>query len=187
MNLLIVTVAIALGGVPEAASRAPRAVGAGVPSGTVREQVDTFLSTIDTPVTAQQWQALGPDAAAVLMEIASTRTHLPTRRARAVEALGMRKDAAAAALVSGLVAAAGEPRAVRMAAVRALPQVARDRAQATLAPLLQDRDLHLRAAAAGALSTLGADGCKLVAQRLQRETGEERALMERNSAACRKP
>src|SRR5262245_20386943 len=112
MNLLIVTVAITLGGVPQAAARAPRAVG--VPSGPVREQVDTFLSTIDTPVTAQQWQALGPDAAPVLMEIATTRTHLPTRRARAVEALGMRKDAAAASMVSGLVTASDEPRAVRI-------------------------------------------------------------------------
>jgi HEAT repeat protein len=185
MNLLIVTVAIALHGVPQAADR--KAPHTGVPSGPVREQVETFLSTIDTPVSAQQWQALGPDAAPVLMEIASTRSHLPSRRARAVEALGMRKDARAADLVNGLATTASEPKSVRMAAVRALPQVARDRAQAALAPLLQDGDLHIRAATAGALATLGTGGCKLVAQRLQRETGEERALMERHSAACRKP
>ncbi|HVE88010.1 MAG TPA: hypothetical protein VND93_34370 [Myxococcales bacterium] len=94
MNALIIAVAMALGGVPEAAARAPR--GVGVPAGTVREQVDAFLSAIDTPVTARQWQGLGPDAAAVLMEVASGKKELPTRRARAVDALGVRKDAAAA-------------------------------------------------------------------------------------------
>src|SRR3954467_13546337 len=88
----------ALSGVPEAARRAPST---GVPEGDVREQVETFLSTIDTPVTAQQWQALGPAAAPVLMEIASSQ-QMPSRRARAVEALGMRRDAAAANLVSRL-------------------------------------------------------------------------------------
>jgi HEAT repeat protein len=184
MNCLIVTVAIALSGVPEAARRAPST---GVPEGDVREQVETFLSTIDTPVTAQQWQALGPDAAPVLMEIASSQ-QMPSRRARAVEALGMRKDAAAANLVSRLATGPSEPKAVRLAAVRATPKLfAGADAQTHLAPLLQEKDPHLRAAAAGALASLGAGGCKLVSQRLQRETGEERALMERTTSACRKP
>ncbi|HVE88011.1 MAG TPA: HEAT repeat domain-containing protein [Myxococcales bacterium] len=81
-----------------------------------------------------------------------------------------------------------EPRVVRIAAARALPQVSpRDAAQVALSPLLQDGDVQVRAAAAGALASLGAGGCKLVAQRLQRETGEERALVERSSAACGKP
>jgi len=184
MNCLIITVAIALGGAPNAAARAKVQ---GVPDGDVREQVETFLSTIDTPVTAQQWQALGPQAAPVLMEIASSQ-QLSLRRARAVEALGMRKDAAAADLVARLAAGVTEPKAVRLAAVRATPKLFPDAAaQSRLAPLLQEKDPHVRAAAAGALASHGTGGCKLVSQRLQRETGEERALMERASTACRKP
>lgn len=187
MNCLFVIVAVALSGPPNASSRAlpPGAV----PSGDVREQVETYLSTIDVTVTAQQWQALGPEAAAVLMEIASSDQQLPLRRARAVEALGMRKDAAAVALVHKLAAQASASRSVRMAAVRAVPKLAKDAAaaQAALSPLLQDKDVQLRAATAGVLSSLGTNGCKAVSQRLQRESGEERALIERSAAACRKP
>ena len=185
MYHLILTLTLALGGVPEAASKAQR--GAGQPAGDLRERVETFLATIDTAVTERQWRELGPDAAALLMEIASARDQLPTRRARAVEALGMRQDAGAARLVSGLVTAASAPRAVRLAAVRAVPRLSRASAQVTLAPLLQDADVQVRAATAGALATLGAGGCRLVARRLLRETGEERALLERTSAACHKP
>jgi HEAT repeat protein len=177
-------VAIALSGPPDATARAKVQ---GVPAGDVREQVETFLSSIDVPVTAQQWQALGPEATPVLMEIASSQ-QLSLRRARAVEALGMRKDAAATDLVGRLATGASEPKAVRMAAMRATPKLASGpAAQATLSPLLQEKDPHLRAAAAGALASLGTSGCKLVSQRLQRETGEEKALMERASTACRKP
>jgi hypothetical protein len=188
MNFLFVVVAVALSGPPNASSRSALPPAA-VPAGDVREQVETFLTTIDVAVTPQQWQALGPDAAAVLMEIASSDKQLPLRRARAVEALGMRRDAAAASLVGTLAAAPNESRSVRMAAVRAVPKLARDAAsaQATLSPLLQDKDVQLRATAAGVLSTLGAGGCKAVSQRLQRESGEERALIERRTAACRKP
>src|SRR5689334_15192837 len=125
MNCLIITVAIALGGAPNAAARAK--VPQGIPDGDVREQVETFLSTIDTPVTAQQWQALGPQATPVLMEIASSQ-QLSLRRARAVEALGMRKDAAAADLVGRLAAGVTEPKAVRLAAVRATPKLFADAA-----------------------------------------------------------
>lgn len=187
MSCLFVIVAVALSGPPNASSRAlPPAA---VPSGDVREQVETYLSTIDVAVGAPQWQALGPAATAVLMEIASSDQQLPLRRARAVEALGMRKDAAAAALVNKLAAGTSESRAVRMAAVRAVPKLAKDAAaaQSTLSPLLQDKDVQLRAATAGALSTLGANGCKAVSQRLQRERGEERALIERSAGACRAP
>jgi len=151
--------------------------------------VEAYLSTIDVAVNAQQWQALGPEATAVLVEIASSDQQLPLRRARAVEALGMRKDAAAADLVNKLAAGTSESRSVRMAAVRAVPKLAKDAAaaQAKLSPLLEDRDVQLRATAAEVLSTLGANGCKAVSLRLQRESGEERALIERRSAACRKP
>src|SRR5256885_7224780 len=113
MSCLFVIVAVALSGPPNAN---PRALPPGaVPSGTVREQVETYLSTIDVAVNAPQWQALGPDAAAVLMEIASSDQALPLRRTRAVGALGVRKDAAAAALVNKPAANASESRSVRMA------------------------------------------------------------------------
>jgi len=183
--LILTTLALALGGIPEAAGRAPR--GKGQPAGDLRERVETFLATIDTPVTERQWRELGPDAAPLLLEIASARDQLPTRRARAVEALGMRQDAGAAKVVNDLATAAGTPRAVRLAAVRAVPRLSRATAQAALGPLLQDADVQVRAAAAGALATLGAGGCRLVAERLAREAGEARALLERTSAACRKP
>jgi hypothetical protein len=186
MNVLIITLAISLGGVPQAAARA-KSAGAGMPSGELREQVRTFLSTIDTPVTAQQWRALGPDAAAVLMEVAGGESELPTRRARAVEALGMRQDAAAAKLVNDLAARASN-KVIRLAAVRAMPQVSKSAAaQAALAPILEDADVHVRAAAASALSSLGTGGCQLAQKRLKRESGEERAVMERSTAACNKP
>ena len=53
----------------------------------VRERIDTFLRTIDTRISADQWRALGARGAAILEGVAQDRTLLPTRRAKAVVGL----------------------------------------------------------------------------------------------------
>src|SRR3954468_1671381 len=53
----------------------------------VREHVKAYLGSIDTPIHANQWKALGPRAVPMLEEIAKNHDELPTRRAKAIDGL----------------------------------------------------------------------------------------------------
>src|SRR4051812_13158374 len=53
----------------------------------LRSSVQSYLGSIDTIITGDRWRALGPKAAAILEELATDESKLPTRRARAVEGL----------------------------------------------------------------------------------------------------
>src|SRR3954469_8820235 len=50
----------------------------------VRDHVEGYLGSIDTPITANQWKALGPRAVPILERIAMDQHDLPTRRAKAI-------------------------------------------------------------------------------------------------------
>src|SRR5437762_6168455 len=53
----------------------------------IRDRIDTFMGTIDTRITPEQWRALGPRGAAMLEQIAQDPNAFPTRRAKAVTGL----------------------------------------------------------------------------------------------------
>ena len=52
----------------------------------VKQTVEAYLGSIDTPISDARWKALGPDAGPLLASIAAT-DPLPTRRAKALHAL----------------------------------------------------------------------------------------------------
>src|SRR5256885_16842904 len=64
----------------------------------VRQHVEGYLGSIDTPITANQWKALGPRAVPMLERIATNQNELPTRRAKAIGGLAALGDTRGAAL-----------------------------------------------------------------------------------------
>ena len=114
-------------------------------------------------VTVAEWRALGPDAAPVLERVARDPAALPTRRARAVAALGAVSPAAAGPLIRELVVETSAPEVLRCAAVDAAPSVLGPAAAGVLAPLLRDLDPAVRLRSAQVLAGSAADGCHAVA------------------------
>ena len=53
----------------------------------VAQRVDEYLGTIDTPITADEWRALGPRAVNPLAAVATDTEALPSRRGKALGAL----------------------------------------------------------------------------------------------------
>src|SRR4051812_3979713 len=86
----------------------------------IRERVNTYLGTIDTPISAERWRALGPRAADVLAAIATDGEDFPSRRAQAVHGLVMAAPAQATAVVTRLAQDEAQPVSVRIAALHGL-------------------------------------------------------------------
>ena len=148
---IVVVLAGVLGGSPRAESADPE----------VHARVEGLLGAYRA-VTVAEWRALGPDAAPVLQAVARDPAALPTRRARALAALGSIQPMAAGPVVRELAADATAPRVLRSAAVDAAPSVLGDEATAVLVPLLRDHDSTLRLRSARALVASGAAGCRAV-------------------------
>src|SRR5260370_24278631 len=53
----------------------------------IRERIETYLGSIDTPIRPAHWRALGSRGAAILEGIAQDDGALPTRRAKALHGL----------------------------------------------------------------------------------------------------
>ena len=128
----------------------------------VRARVSGLLGSYRA-VTVAEWRALGPDAAPVLEGVARDPSALPTRRARALAALGAVRPAAAGPLIRQLVAEVGAPVVLRCAAVDVAPSVLGAEAPDVLMPLLRDRDALVRIRSARVLADSGAAGCRAVA------------------------
>lgn len=127
----------------------------------VRARVDGLLGSYRA-VTVAEWRALGPDAAPVLEGIARDPSALPTRRARALAALGAVRPAAAGPLIRQLVAEPGAPVVLRCAAVDVAPGVLGSETPGVLVPLLRDREALVRLRSARVLAASGAAGCRAV-------------------------
>ena len=153
----------------------------------VRTRIDSYLETIDTPIPADRWRALGPGAGAVLEEIAQDRKRLPTRRARAVSALGVVGSPRARDLMMALAQREDEAAIVRMSAVRAVaPLIEGPAMLETLRPVLErSRNSRVRATAAEVL-VLHAPGlaCAPVRKQLARERPALRPAFARATAGC---
>jgi hypothetical protein len=149
----------------------------------VRAHVDSYLSTYDTRISPQRWRALGPQAAPILSAIAQDTAALPTRRAKALAALGVVDASAAAPLVRGLATDASAPYVVRSTAVRAAPSVLGSKdATALLLPILRGPHPSLRARAGEALASTGTAGCRAVVSEAGRRPDEE--SLQRSAARC---
>jgi hypothetical protein len=127
-------------------------------------RVDALLGAYRA-VTASEWRALGPEAAPALERVARDRTALPTRRARALAALGAVRPAAADPLIRELVASDTAPAVLRCAAVDAAPSVLGPSAPDVLLPLLRDQEMLVRMRSAQVLAASGPDGCRAVSVR----------------------
>ncbi len=153
----------------------------------VRAQVEALLGTIDTPVPAERLAALGPVAGQVLAEVAASGDELPSRRTKALVALGTVDAARARELSLALVDAADAPVTVRQAAVRTLGRTMSPvQLRAALSPVLRaGRPASLKAVAAETLARHGGDGaCAEVMDQVSLEPGDARPAFDRAAALC---
>jgi HEAT repeat protein len=128
----------------------------------IRARVDGLLGAYRA-VTVAQWRALGSAAAPVLESVARDPSAVPTRRARALAALGVVQPAAAGPLIRQLVAETTAPVVLRCAAVDVAPGVLGPGASDVLVPLLRDPEALVRLGSARVLAASGASGCRAVA------------------------
>jgi HEAT repeat protein len=153
----------------------------------LRARIDAYLRTIDVPVDADDWLALGPDAAPMLAAIARDPRALPTRRAQALAALAIVSGPGASPLLGELAAGEDEPLGVRLSAVRGLAGVpAPEKLQPALRPLLESaRDVRIRAAAArGLAERVPEPACAAIRARAAAEDPGPRAYFGPALEAC---
>ena len=173
---------------PLARRDAPEA--AALTSDEVRAQVWTYLSSIDTPIDASLWRALGPRAAPVLVEIANDKDNFPTFRAKALDALSLVGGDGAAATFRAAARDDAEPFVVRFSAMRALARAGEpDSSRGDLAAILSSSgDARIRAAAAEAMARADAAGsCALVQSQASRESGDAQPYFRRALKLCKGP
>jgi HEAT repeat protein len=113
-------------------------------------------------VTVGEWRAVGLGAAPVLEAVAMDPQALPTRRARALAALGVVRPTRAGRLARQLASDLTGPVPLRSAAVEAMASLLGPEATGALEPLLRDREPVVRMRSAEALAASGAAGCRVV-------------------------
>lgn len=153
----------------------------------IREQIETNLGTIDTPITLARWRSLGPRAAPFLEEIAISGKNLPTRRASAIDGLSAVGSEQAPALLTRLSRDEEQPLIVRLTAVRGLGRVEKGgRLIAALRPVLESaKDSRVRGLAADILARRAPSaGCAAVKAQAQREAEDARVHYRRALELC---
>lgn len=131
-------------------------------AGPLRDPVLAQLDGVEDPPSLASLQALGEGVGPELLELAQDKSLLPTRRARATQALGhFPSEDARAFLVTTL--AGGEPILARKAAW-ALAHGWGDEAVEWLAPALTADDVQLRLAGCRALGSLGSERARSALQ-----------------------
>jgi HEAT repeat protein len=153
----------------------------------VEERAHSYLGSLDTPVSAAQWKQLGSRAVPLLESVVRDPEVLPSRRARAVDALSMIGGARARQVVVETARSEDAPFGVRSAAVRAAPRVLSSRELSTeLRPVLEHaRRSPVRATAAEVLARHGgAAGCSAVRAQVEREHRDVRAQFTRAVDRC---
>jgi hypothetical protein len=153
----------------------------------VRQRVEAYLGTIDTPITADRWKALGTRGADLLQPIAESSDEFPSRRAKALSALVLASPDRAAPTAAKLAKDPRAPLAVRLAAVRGIA-ITSSKAQAVreLTPVMEGAaQMHLRAAAAEVIAASGS--CEAVKARVSREAEEVRGAYRKALSRCGAP
>jgi hypothetical protein len=150
----------------------------------MKQRVEVYLGSIDTPIPEARWKALGPDAGPLLASIA-TGDVLPSRRAKALHALSIVDAARAAPLATADAANTKEPLVVRSAAVRAVARTLPPaEAVAVLRPVLSGADVPLQRRTAEALASVGAEGCAALQVHTAPLGAEARAPFAKALASC---
>lgn len=156
----------------------------------IRQRIDAYLGTIDTPVPLARWRALGPRAAPFLEEIAASPTALPTQRAKAIDGLSAVGGQNAPAVLTRLSRAEKEPLVVRLSAVRGMGRLEHGaKLAAALRPVMEGaKDARVRGQAAEALSERAPKAaCSAVKAQADKEDEQARvhyrAALERCGAA----
>jgi hypothetical protein len=165
----------------------PSPQGAPLTGEALRGRIEAYLGSIDTPIGADRWRALGPEAAGVLASHAISASELPTRRARALAGLVAVGGPRAEQVIADLARKDGEPYVVRLAAMRGAADILPEKhAAALLRPLMEKApEPRLRAVAAEALARGSRAACPAVEAQADREKPEERVRFERALARCR--
>jgi HEAT repeat protein len=146
-----------------------------------RARVDGLLGSY-RPVTVAEWRALGPAAAPPLEAVARNATALPTRRARALAALGVVRPEAAAPLVRQLASDRNAPPLLRSAAIDAAPGVLGSETVVFLTPFLRDPDVVVRLRSAEALAASGPAGCRAVLAEVKARS--DSSALAKTAASC---
>ncbi len=146
----------------------------------LRARVEGLLGSYRA-VTVAEWRAVGAAVAPVLEAISLDAVALPTRRARALAALGVVQPEAAVPVVRRLAGDPAAPPLLRSAALDAAPGVLGSGAMAFLVPFLRDPDAVVRQRAAEVLATTGPAGCRAVVAEARAHASE---ALSRTAAAC---
>ncbi|HTO97446.1 MAG TPA: hypothetical protein VMK66_10425 [Myxococcales bacterium] len=151
----------------------------------LRERVETYLGTIDRPVSQERWKALGPQAAPILEAVIGSSSELPTRRAMAVDGLTAVSPDRAAQMVGNLARDEKQPTVVRVAAMHGAMRVYPSaRVISELRPVLRSaKSPGLRAEAADLISRKQG-GCAEVREQLGREKAEHKPAFDRAMKRC---
>jgi hypothetical protein len=153
----------------------------------VRAHVEELLGAIDVRIPAERWKALGPSAATALAEVAVAEDRMPSRRAKALAALGAVDAPAAERISRALVDAPDAPPTVRETAVRTLGHVLSPaQLRSALVPVLRaGRPATLKAVAAETLARHGGkEACAEVMDQVALEPDAARPAFERAAATC---
>ncbi len=143
-----------------------------LPAAEVESRVQAYLGAIDTPIAAERWRALGPRAVTPLEAVVRDPDALPSRRARAVEALSVVGGARAKELVLETARSEHEPFGVRASALRGASRLlATKDLVKQLRPVLEGaHDPTVRATAAEVLARHAArSSCQAVRAQVERE------------------
>ncbi len=138
----------------------------------LRQTIETYLNSIDTPISPSRWQALGPAAAPLLEQVLDDRQAFPTRRAKALDGLVSAAPDRAALRVTRLAQGENEPMVVRVSALHGAARLLPSHGLvAALRPVLQSaKEPGLRAVAADLLARHGRSaGCQAVRAQAGRE------------------
>ena len=151
----------------------------------VVQQVQTYLGSIDTVISAERWQSLGSRGAAELKRVMADPTVLPSRRSRALDGLALMQWTSAAAAVNEVAASETEPAGVRVAAVRAtgalMPAAEGDAALTSLMRTVSET--RVRAVAAETLAAR-AGGCGAVKAQVASESAQSRPVFAKAMEHC---
>jgi len=156
----------------------------------VREQVELYLGSIDTPISLERWRALGAQAAPILEEIATSTSELPTRRARALEGWSAVGGPEVATRMLQIAQSDEQPPVVRMSAIRGAGRLmTSSKLVPALRPVLEKApDVHIRAVAAEVLARHAPKtACGLVRAQLAREPASQHGAYQRAMASCSIP
>jgi hypothetical protein len=144
----------------------------------LRELIETYLGSFETPTPEAQWQGLGQQAEPILLEIANG-DGLPTRRAKAVEGLVALAGSSTPSVLAQFSLDETKPLSMRLAAVRGLSRLTADAALVTtLRPVVEGaKDSRISSTAAELIALrVPASGCGLVRARGANDLRFRRAL-----------